>query len=92
MIVFSQSLLWLHAKLPQWCPSLRHHALPSPAGSSVHGIHQARVLESVPMPFSSGLDPGIDLTRIDLTQQLNPGSAMSPTLADGSLPLVPPVY
>ena len=78
MTVFSQGLLWLHAKLSQWWPTLCDPMHCSPPASSVHGIHQARILESVPMPFSRGLNPGVDLTP-----QLNPGSLMSPTLAGG---------
>ena len=44
-----------------------------PPSSSVHGIHQARILERVAMPSSRGLpDSGI-----------KPASLMSPTLAGG---------
>ena len=52
----------------------------SPPGSSVCGILQARILEWVAVP-SPGYtpDPGIE-----------PSSFMSPVLAGGSLPLVPP--
>ena len=47
--------------------------------SSVHGIHQARILEWVAMPSSRNLpDPGIE-----------PMSLVSPALQADSLPLVP---
>ena len=36
----------------------------SPPGSSVHGIHQARILEWVAMPYSRGSSP---------PRELNPG-------------------
>ena len=38
----------------QLCPTLSNPMDCSPPGSSVHGILQARVLECVAMPFSSG--------------------------------------
>ena len=38
----------------QSCPTLCHPMDCSPPGSSVHGLLQARVLESVPIPLSSG--------------------------------------
>ena len=45
----------------------------SPAGSSVHGIFQARVLEWIAIPFSRGApDPG-----------LKPASLTPPALVDG---------
>ena len=43
-----------HVQLPQSCPTLcdhMHHSLP---GSSAHGIFQARILEWVAVPSSSG--------------------------------------
>ena len=36
----------------------------NPQGSSVHGILQARILESVAIPFSRGSSPPRDLTRV----------------------------
>jgi len=36
----------------------------SPAGSSVHGIHQARILEWVAMPFSLGSSQPSERTRV----------------------------
>ena len=51
------------AKLLQSCPTLCDPTDCSPSGSSVHGILQARILESVAMPSSRGLpDPGIEPT------------------------------
>ena len=43
------------ANLLQLCPTLSHPLDWSPPGSSVHGILQARIMEWVAMPFSSGL-------------------------------------
>ena len=53
----------------------------SPPGSSVHGILQARILEWVAMPSFRGSSPPRDRTHV---------SYISPALAVGSLPLVPP--
>ena len=51
----------MHAKLLQSCPALCDPMDYSPPGSSVCGILQARILEWVAMPSSSGdlPDPGI---------------------------------
>ena len=48
--------LWwcMHAKSFQLCPTLCNLMDHSPAGSSVHGILQARILEWVAMPSSRG--------------------------------------
>ena len=43
-----------HARSLQSCPTLCDPMDPSPPGSSVHGIFQARVLEWVAIPFSRG--------------------------------------
>ena len=43
----------MHAKLLQSCPTLCDFMNCNPPGSSVHGILQARILESVAMPSSS---------------------------------------
>ena len=51
-------------KVAQSCPTLCNPMDCSPAGSSVHGILQARILEWVAFPFSKG---------IFLTQGWNPG-------------------
>ena len=54
---------------------------PSPPGSSVHGILQARILEWVSMPSSRGSSPPRDRTHVSLS--LLHGQARS-------LPLAPP--
>ena len=41
----------------QSCPTLCNHMACSLPGSSVHGILQARILEWVAIPFSSGYFP-----------------------------------
>ena len=64
-----------------WCSHVRLFAiLWTVAGSSVHWILQARMLEWVAFP-----SPG-DLPNLGL----KPMSFMSPALAGGSLPLAPP--
>ena len=64
----------VHAKLPQLCLTLCDPIDCRLAGSSVHGILWARILESVAISFSRGglPDPGIE-----------PESLMSPALAGG---------
>ena len=44
----------LKVKVAQLCPSLCDPMDCSPSGSSVHGIHQARILDWVAVPFSKG--------------------------------------
>ena len=44
----------LKVKVAQLCPSLCDPMDCSPPGSSVHGIHQARILDWVAVPFSKG--------------------------------------
>ena len=61
-------------------PSLSNPMDCSPPGSFVPGILQARILEWVAMPSSRESSQPRDLTV----------SLMSPTLAGGLLPLVPP--
>ena len=51
----------------------------SPRGSSVHGILQARILEWVAMPSSTGSSPPRDQSHISYTYCIG-----------SSLPLVPP--
>ena len=52
---------WMCAKSRQSCPTLCNPMDCSPPGSSVHGIFQARILESVAISYSSGLpNPGIE--------------------------------
>ena len=43
---------YMHAESLQSCPTLCDPMDCSPPGSSVHGIHQARILEWVAIPFS----------------------------------------
>ena len=47
-------LSFVHAKSLQLCPALCDPVDCSPPGSSVHGILQARIMESVAKPFSRG--------------------------------------
>ena len=54
----------MHAKSLQSCPTLCDPMDCSPPGSSVHGSLQARILEWVAMPFSSGSSWPRDWTRI----------------------------
>ena len=49
----SMYLMW-EVSVTQLCPTLWDPTDCSPAGSSVHGILQARILEWVAMPFSRG--------------------------------------
>ena len=50
----------MHAKLLQLCPTLCDSMDYRPPGSSVHGIFQARILESLPFPSPGDLPgPGI---------------------------------
>jgi len=53
-IILSGFPLCMHAKSFQSCPALCNTMDCSPAGSSVHGIFQARILEWVAMPSSRG--------------------------------------
>ena len=46
------------------CPTLCNPVDSSPPGSSVHGIFQARILESVAISFSKGFSQPRDWTRI----------------------------
>ena len=65
----------MHAKSLQSCSIFCDPMDYSPPGSSAHGILQARILEWVAMPSSSGsFWPGIELT-----------SLMSPALSGGCL-------
>ena len=61
----------MHAKLLQSCPTLCDPMDPSPPGSSVYGMLQARILEWVAMPSSGN--------QQDL--EIKPVSLMSPALA-----------
>ena len=52
------------------CPTLCDPIFCSPPGSSVHGILQARILESVAMPFSRGSSTPRDQTHISCVPAL----------------------
>ena len=54
----------LHAQVLQSCPILCDPMDCSPPGSSVHGIHQARILEWLAMPSSRGSFPPTDRTPV----------------------------
>ena len=54
----------MHAKSFQPCPTLCHPMDCSPAGSSVHGILQVRILEWVATPTCRGYSQHRDGTRI----------------------------
>ena len=51
-------------KVAQSCPTLCKPTDCSPPGSSVHGIHQARILEWVARPFSRGSSGARDWTQV----------------------------
>ena len=57
----------MHAKSPQSCPTLCDPMDHSPPGSSVHGVLQARILEWVARPSSSGSSQPRDRTCISCT-------------------------
>ena len=57
----------MHAKSIQSCPILCDPMDYSPSGSSVHGILQARILESVAIPFSKGSSQPKDQTQVSCT-------------------------
>ena len=52
------------AKLLQVCPTLGDPMDHGPSGSSVHGILQAKILEWVAIPSSSGFSPPRDQARV----------------------------
>ena len=52
------------SEVAQVCPTLRGPMDCSPAGSSVHGILQARILEWVTMPSSRGSSQPRDQTQV----------------------------
>ena len=64
--------------VPWWCPVEQHLTAPC-AGSSVHGISQARILEYVAISFSSGSS----------WSGIKPTSPASPALAGGFFTTVP---
>ena len=59
-----EQIMCMHAKSLQLCLTLCDPTDCSPAGSSVHGILQARTLGWVAMPFSSGSSPPRDQTLV----------------------------
>ena len=79
---FSQccAIIVLHAQLLQLCPTLCIPMDCSPAGSSVHGILQGRIVEWVPVPFSRDL-PKPKIKLVFLMSNLH--------CQMGSLPLEP---
>ena len=58
---------YVKVKVTQLCPTLCHPTDCSPPGSSVQGIHQARILEWVPIPFSRGSSWPKDRTQVSCT-------------------------
>ena len=52
------------AKSLQSCSTLCDLMDSSPAGSSVHGIFQARILDWVPVPFSRESPQSINITHV----------------------------
>ena len=69
------------AKLLQLCPTLCNPMDPSPSGSSIYGILQARILQWIAISSSRG---------IFLTQGLNPCLLCLLHWKVDSLPLMPP--
>ena len=55
---------WSEVLVPQSCPTLCDPIDYSLPGSSVHGILQARILEWVAVPFSSGSSQPRDWTQV----------------------------
>ena len=74
-------MLYMHAKLPQSCPTLCDLMDCSLPGSSVHGILQARILEWIAISFFKG---------IFLTQESNPCLLCLLHWQTDYLPLAPP--
>ena len=56
----------LESEVAQLCLILYYPMEYSPPGSSVHGIFQARILESIAMPFSRGSSQSRDQTSVFL--------------------------
>ena len=61
------SLLTVKVLVTQSCPTLCDPMDCSPPGSSVHGIHQAGILEWVAIPFSRGSSQSRDQTQVSYT-------------------------
>ena len=56
--------VWLCVLISQLCPTLCNSMDCSPSGSFVHGILQARILESVALSFSRGSSQNKDWTQV----------------------------
>ena len=83
MIIYSfdwRAALSIHSLVTQSCPTLCSPMDCSLPGSSVHGIHQGRILERVAISFSRGSSWPRDETHI----------SCYPALKVDSLPLSPP--
>ena len=65
------SYVCICAKLLQLCPTLCDLMDPSPPGSSVHRILQARILEWVAIPFSRGSSQLRDRTCVSYTSRIS---------------------
>ena len=88
-------LPWCVLKSLQSCPTLCNPVGCSPPGSSVHGIHQARILERVAMPSSRGSSPPRDRTwspawQADSLPLSHRGFAFLLSLFGTSVPCVSP--
>ena len=64
VFIISDACLCVHAKLLQLCPTLCEPMHSNPPGSSVYGIHQARILEWIAMPSSRGSCNPRNLTHV----------------------------
>ena len=77
--------MYVHAKLLQLCPVLCDPTDCSPLGSSVYGILQARLLESVAIPrWLSGKESTCNVGDAGST----PGSGSSPGEGNGPSPIL----
>ena len=75
------AMTWcMHAQSLRSCPTVCNPMGHSPPGSSVHGILQARILESIPMPSSRGsswlktepVSPALQADSLQLSHQGSP--------------------
>ena len=71
-------------KVTQSCPTLCN-----PEDDTVHGILQARILESIPFPFSRGSSQPRDRTQV-VYMQVNPALIISETLRQ-QVPVIAPL-
>ena len=89
-------LVWLHARLLQWCPTLWDPMDCSPPSSSVHGVLQARKLGWVAISFSRGSSRPRNWTHISYVSciaagslpQAPPGKPLLPTCCVSKYPLI----